>query len=282
VAIGDANNDGKLDLIFANDDAENQVCFGDGVGGFVSPCSDINSDTNRSFDVAVGDLNIDGNLDTIFANNGQINRICLGDGAGNLSCSNVSGDQNNTRGVAITPPDVDHFLAYSIKRSNRGISFEPQHVGVSDQFGELILDVVNAFPIRLLIPAAKSLTKSVEPLLFNSHNVDNYLCYTIKHAEDTLKFISREVSVLDQFEQPLQVTVSAPKMLCNPTSKNKESIKNPENHLICYVIKSAKGEPRHIKVKDIFTNDQFASLQVDTTNMKALCVPSSKKILEVK
>ena len=58
VALGDVNGDTLLDAVFANivftniDDPPNQVCLGDGAGGFT--CSDVSADTNHSSGVALG------------------------------------------------------------------------------------------------------------------------------------------------------------------------------------------------------------------------------------
>jgi len=91
----------------------NRVCFGDGLGGFTSPCSDVSADTNSSFGIALGFIDGDTDLDAVFANNNQINRVCLGDGSGGFTCSNVSADTNQSVGVAIaeaigvTTVDID-------------------------------------------------------------------------------------------------------------------------------------------------------------------------------
>jgi hypothetical protein len=88
VSLGDVNNDGNLDAVFANDgsstpfSAPDRVCIGNGNGGF--SCNLIGH-AYLSEDVALGDLNNDGNLDAVFANTNTYS-ACLGDGLGGFTC----------------------------------------------------------------------------------------------------------------------------------------------------------------------------------------------------
>ena len=75
------NDKPDTDLFIANIGNQNQVCFGNETGYF-SNCTDINADTNNSYDVANDDFDNDKNVDIVFANSAQTNRICLGDGNG--------------------------------------------------------------------------------------------------------------------------------------------------------------------------------------------------------
>ncbi len=87
-----------------------------------------------------------------------------------------------------------------------------------------------------------------------------------------------QVSVLDQFNQPTLLDVKKPKWLCNPVDKNNEGIANPDDHLLCYKVKRARGEPKFEKVKGIHTNNQFGPLRLRAKREKELCVPSEKNI----
>lgn len=112
VAVGDVNNNGDLDAVFANDLSPNRVCLGDGLGGFT--CGDVSTVTTKiTQGVALGDVNNDGDLDAVFANGGNSvneNRVCLGDGLGGFTCSDVSTDLNSTQGVALGDVDQDGNL----------------------------------------------------------------------------------------------------------------------------------------------------------------------------
>lgn len=100
VALGDVDNDGNVDAVFANLFDTNRVCLGDGTGS-LDDCSNVSTDTARSEDLAFGDVDGDGNLDLVFANEGdQRNALCYGNGAGSFSCGDVSADARITYGVA--------------------------------------------------------------------------------------------------------------------------------------------------------------------------------------
>ncbi len=45
---------------------------------------------------------------------------------------------------------------------------------------------------------------------------------------------------------------------------------------MCYKIKRAEGEPEHVKILDIYTNNQFGPLMLDTDKEEELCVPCLK------
>ena len=109
VGLADLNRDGALDLVFANGlTSTNQVCLGDGAGGF--SCVDVSTDTNDSRGVALADLNRDGAVDAVFANERKRNRVCLGDGTGGFSCTDVSADAMNSQRVALADVNRDGSL----------------------------------------------------------------------------------------------------------------------------------------------------------------------------
>jgi hypothetical protein len=110
VAIGDVDNDQKLDAVFANaSNRKNRICFGNGVGGF-SSCQDVSGDAFTSTAVALGKVDGDNNLDVVFANTGAVNRVCLGDGDGGFSCGNVNSDAFASNGVALGDVNGDGDL----------------------------------------------------------------------------------------------------------------------------------------------------------------------------
>lgn len=122
VALGDVNEDGNLDAVFANISSKNRVCFGNGRGN-LNNCIDASSDSRESNDVALGDVNNDGNLDAVFANS-QANQVCLGDGRGNLDdCSNVNALENSSFSVALgdvnNDGDLDALFANAGHQTNR-------------------------------------------------------------------------------------------------------------------------------------------------------------------
>jgi len=101
----------NLDAVFANQrpSQPNQVCLGDGTGGFV--CSDVNDGMFQSTSVALGLLDGDGNLDAVFGiQSNKSDRVCFGDGSGGFDCKPVSADVRLSRGVALGFMNNDSFL----------------------------------------------------------------------------------------------------------------------------------------------------------------------------
>lgn len=49
-------------------------------------------------------------------------------------------------------------------------------------------------------------------------------------------------------------------------------------HLMCYLVKPARGEEKHTKVIGIHVNDQYGPEQLDTVKEEELCVPSKKTL----
>ncbi len=191
-----------------------------------------------------------------------------------------------------------HLLSYKVKERGDLGHFRLAGILVENQFGSLIVDVEE--PDRLLVPASKSLSELLSPPDPSAHNVDHFLCYKIQdddddddHGHDSKDSSESrdedseekdnhptiQVLVQDQFDNaPRLFDVKQPKRLCNPVDKNGEGIKNPDNHLLCYKVKPAKGERKHEKIKGIFVNDPFGPNQVDTKKEKELCVPSTKTL----
>ena len=54
MALGLIDEDNNLDAMFANEGLPNQLCLGNGSGGFT--CSNIDNDTGNSQSVALGEL----------------------------------------------------------------------------------------------------------------------------------------------------------------------------------------------------------------------------------
>jgi len=145
-------------------------------------------------------------------------------------------------------------------------------IKVESQFGTVFVSIDKAD--RLLVPTAKSLTEWVDPL--DKTGVDHFKGYKIKAAKDLPEFM---VMLEDQFHQPKMYVVKKPTKLFVPVGKYGVGIKNPEAHLICYKIKPAEGQLKHVKVLDIYTNNnQFGWLKLDTDKEEELLVPCKKII----
>jgi hypothetical protein len=87
IAIGDFDNDTRLDVVVANNVTDNiMILFGSGYGTFISNTSYSTGNGSYSCAVAVGDFNNDSRLDIVVANSGTNNvGIFLSNGTGTFS-----------------------------------------------------------------------------------------------------------------------------------------------------------------------------------------------------
>jgi len=180
-------------------------------------------------------------------------------------------------GEGIQDPE-SHLVAYKIKRvKGESKSEKRTDVRVENQFG--VISVETKQPDRLLVPTAKSLDGDAKSL-DGSSSLDHYKCYKIKLSSGQSFPNDLQASVVDQFDQETLYDIKKPQRLCNPVDKNGEGINNDndENHLLCYKIGRASGEPKHEKVEGIRTTNQFGSGEVTAKKAKELCVPSIKTI----
>lgn len=86
VAVGDFNNDGKLDVVTCSQSNNNfSLLLGDGVGNLAAPVNFAAGDLPQG--IAVGDMNKDGNPDVLVTNRGtpQNLYVYLGNGSGGFA-----------------------------------------------------------------------------------------------------------------------------------------------------------------------------------------------------
>jgi hypothetical protein len=113
VALGDVNDDGRLDIITANRDSSTvSVLLGNGNGTFQTQTTFATGSSPRS--VALGDVNGDGRLDIITANNNGDNAsVLLGNGNGtfkNQTTVSTGSTGSNPRAVALGDMNGDGKL----------------------------------------------------------------------------------------------------------------------------------------------------------------------------
>jgi len=171
--------------------------------------------------------------------------------------------------------EITHLLGYKIK-APKGEKFEKvTNVHVTNQFGELIIDVKK--PKLLLVPSSKDLTETPDKL--DSITVNHYKCYDVKKTKDTPKFKKQQVTLSDlNFGETKVFEVKKPKHLCTPVDKDGEGIIDKESHLMCYDLKKIKDEPK-FKKRNVFTNNQFEPEDLEVKKEHQLCVPSIIDIL---
>jgi hypothetical protein len=162
-----------------------------------------------------------------------------------------------------------HLVAYSFRQSIRHSS---RTVSSTDQFGTLSLTTTK--PDTLLVPSNKNLATTPPPPDDNVININHYKCYKVKVTHGTPKFPKGvQAVVTDQFNSPPKTfLVTKPRHLCNPVNKNSEGVKDPSAHLVCYQVRSAGGQPKHVR-RSLFTNNQLGPGAMFTIKERELCVP---------
>jgi len=195
-------------------------------------------------------------------------------------------DELGTRSARVVKPRA---LCNPADRAGLGIADEESHLAsfgivpdpkppkapglrVENALGALTLDATKLD--RLLVPAAKSLAGPVDPL--ESTQVGHFACYKAKVSKGTPKLPKgTQVSVADQFAEARTFDVKKPTRVCLAVDKNGEGIPRPDDALVCYKAKPAKGQPKHAKRAGVHVNHPFGPAQLDTVKEEELCLPSN-------
>jgi hypothetical protein len=177
-------------------------------------------------------------------------------------------------GAPLLDPET-HFVGYSIQGT-------PQHarrkmILVTSAFGAVFVATTN--PDQLLVPSAKSLVSEPAAPDPSTHDLDRFKCYKIKRmAGSPAPYTGLEVTVADQFTEAKTFTISKAKRLCNPVDKNGAGIKNQAGHLVCYSLKPAKKQPKHVKRVGVYVANELGPGRLDTTKEELLCMPALKTL----
>ncbi len=184
---------------------------------------------------------------------------------------------SNARGACKKEPDCGGTQKVTTLCVKQAKHVKRLGIHVRNQFhpnGELVVDTSK--PERLLVPTAQSVVGPVSPPNPGAHAVDHFECYTTKVSKSGAKFPKGvQASVVDHFNQPKLYDLKKPTRLCVAADKNGEGIKNAAAALMCYQVKPAKGQPKHVAVTGIFINNQIGPDRVGTSTADELCVPST-------
>jgi hypothetical protein len=122
IAIGDFDNDTRLDVVVANNGTDNiMILFGSGYGTFVSNTSYSTGNGSYSCAMAVGDFNNDSRLDIVVANSGTNNvGIFLSDGTGTFSSQITYSTGLDSQPYSVAVLDFDNDTVLDIAVANYG------------------------------------------------------------------------------------------------------------------------------------------------------------------
>jgi hypothetical protein len=224
-----------------------------------------------------------------------------------------------------------HLKEYQIKPREVVTVVSP--VRITNQCNDLLIEVRKAR--SLLVPTSKTPPPGdvVPPLPDPQfHNVDHFLCYQARAAREDAGGVAQpkfpkgvQVDVVDQF-QTRRYDLKKITKLCNPVDKSSDgldppvilsgsdagtpkpiqpaTIRNPDDHLVCYQAKVAKNvipqngcgcdasvdpgckgakiepaQPKHTRILGINVNNQFGPEVLNTSKEVEICIPSEKTLL---
>ena len=176
-----------------------------------------------------------------------------------------------------------HLKAYQVKPVRNSEKPIERESLVKDQFHRSGLRVITKRAQILLVPTSKNLGDVVPPPLDPAtHAVDHFACYRAKPPKGEKFEKITGVKVEDQFLQSKRYDL-LPRWLCNPADKlwlgKVELKKMPQKHLLCYVARRVKGEPKHIS-RRVAVNNQFGPELLNTIREDMLCIPATKELID--
>jgi hypothetical protein len=122
IAVGDFDNDARLDVVVANNGTDNiMILFGSGYGTFVSHMSYTTGNDSYPCWVAVGDFNNDSRLDIVVANSGTNNvGIFLSNGTGTFSNQTTYSTGLDSQPYSVAVLDFDNDTVLDVAVANYG------------------------------------------------------------------------------------------------------------------------------------------------------------------
>jgi CARDB len=159
-----------------------------------------------------------------------------------------------------------HLACYPITRKP---AFRSRRVAITNQF-EKGTRLVVVRPVSLCLPSGKAILPGTSPRPVKG--LDHYQCYVVKPFR---KLRERRVSLLDQFGKA-RPTVVRMVSLCGPVRKNKVSVRNKRDHLVCYQLRPAHA----FRVRRVGIVNQFGKAELTVVSPRTLCLPSLKRLIK--
>ena len=170
--------------------------------------------------------------------------------------------------------DADtHLRAYRITLA-RGQSkpVRQANVRVTNELQAAPLTLETAPPDRLLVPSAADLD-APPPASFGG--IDHFACRKVKVTRGTRRLPKGlQVTSGDEFGPPKTYDVKKASRLCTAADENARGVRDPGARLLCYRVKRAKGQPKHVRARGVFLDNELGAERLDTVKEEELCVPS--------
>jgi hypothetical protein len=166
------------------------------------------------------------------------------------------------------------LLAYKV-RPARGTVYSPAAgVQVRDELGELYVDVKPS-PQLLLVPTATDPAVDPPPPDPEQHELDHYRCHKAKTGEGHAPLPSGlQIALQGQESGPALLDVKRARRLCEPVDALGVEIRHAANHLMCYQVKRARGEPKSEPIAALRVSNQFGAATLDTVKEFEICLPA--------
>ena len=171
--------------------------------------------------------------------------------------------------------DTDTSLLAYKARATKGTVYSPAAgVEVLDGLGELYVDV-KPNPELLLVPTATDPDSDLPPPDPQQHSLDHYRCHKAKSAEGHAPLADGlQIALTGQTNGPALLDVKKVTRLCEPVDALGVEIKHAANHLMCYKVKRAHGEPKSEPIAALHVSNQFGATTFDTVKEMEICLPA--------
>ncbi|WP_367155496.1 FG-GAP repeat domain-containing protein [Methylomonas sp. HYX-M1] len=195
-------------------------------------------------------------------------------------CNPVAIGSNDTQ-TASHPAHLTEYLNQPTKTKPAQSKFQPKTVAISNQLGELSLNL--SAPASLLSPGAKAAGDGGATAL-NDTRLTHFQCYKAKVAKAKpgqaalAKFTPTELLLQDDQAGPLRFKLAPPSKLCAPAALDDSSASafGKTDLLTCYPVRLAKTKPAQTRPNSQISsvNDRFGAQVLISKTAKALCLPS--------